>query len=62
MGVEEMGMQPRDRVHTIDLRVGNESRYAYGHCGAIKEVLTHSKIEIRMTRKRVGTLRSQVTG
>src|SRR5882724_1490455 len=27
MGVEEMGVQTRDRVHTINLQVGNESRY-----------------------------------
>ena len=31
MGVEEMGMQTRNRVHTISLWVGNESRYACGH-------------------------------
>jgi len=27
------------RVHTISLRVRNEDRYAYEHCGAFKEAL-----------------------
>ena len=46
MGVEEMGMRTRNMVHTISLQVRNESRYVYRLCRAIKEVLTHSKIEI----------------
>ena len=60
MGVEEMGVQTRDRVHTISLRVRNESRYASGHCGAIKGVLACNKIDIDWKIKKVGTLRSQV--
>jgi len=46
MGVDEMGMQTRDRAHTIGLWVGNESKYAYGHCEAIKEVSACNKVEI----------------
>ena len=37
--IEEMGMLTRNRAHTIGLWVRNESRYAYGHCRAIREVL-----------------------
>ena len=33
-------------MHTNGLRVGNGDRYAYEHCGAIKEVLAHNMIEL----------------
>ena len=46
MGVKEMGMQTRNRAHTISLWVRNECSYAYGHCGAIREVLECNKMEI----------------
>ena len=37
-------MQTGHRVHTIGLKAGNESRYMYEHCGAIKEALAHNKM------------------
>jgi len=45
-GMQEMGMQTRNRAHTISLWVRNECSYAYGHCGAIREVLECNKMEI----------------
>ena len=39
-------MQTGHRVRTISLQVGDESRYMYDHCGAIKEALACNKIEI----------------
>ena len=47
-------------MHTISLQVRIENRYAYKHCGAIREVLACNKIEIDWKIKRVGTLRFQV--
>jgi len=33
-------------MYTSRLQVGNEGRYAYNHCGAIKEVLACNNMEI----------------
>jgi len=37
MGVKETGIETGHGAHTISLQVGNENRYVYHHCGAIKE-------------------------
>ena len=50
MGVKGTGMrtghQGAYRVHTISLQVRIENRYAYEHCGAVREVLACSIIKI----------------
>ena len=42
------------RAHTIGLRVGIKSRYAYRPCGAAREVLACSMIKIDEKINRVG--------
>jgi len=51
MGVKETGMQTGHRAHTISLQVGNENRYMYNHCRAIREALACNKIEIDGKKK-----------
>ena len=46
MEVKERGCEQGTGVHTISLQVRNENRYAYEHCGAIKEALACNKINI----------------
>jgi len=41
-------------VHTIGLRVGNENRHAYEHCGATKEALACNEIEIDHKKRGLG--------
>ena len=46
MGVKEARMKTGHRVHTINIRVKNESRYSHNHCRAIKEALACNKMKI----------------
>jgi len=46
IGGKGPGRRTGYRVHTISLRVGNENRYAYEHCGAINGASVCNKIEI----------------
>jgi len=40
---EGKGCEQDTGVHTISLQVGNENRYAYKHCRAIKDTLAPNK-------------------
>src|SRR5882724_2274020 len=49
-----MGMRTGYRGAYNGLHVGNENRYTYEHCGAIKEALASNKMEIDHKKRGLG--------